>query len=419
MGLFKNIFEKRNNEVAIDNPDFWRLFGMELSPFSVKGKNALKEATVYTCVKVRAESIAKLPLKLYKDKDEAKKHELYYLLKNRPNPLMSSINFWKAIESQRALKGNAYAYIERNLKGKVIGLYPIDADNVTMVIDDENLLCQYTNIWYIVKSKDKEYKLYPEEVLHFLGDITLNGIVGIPPMEYIKCLVENGRSSHEFINKFFKNGLSIKGIIQYIGDLSPQAKNTFVKEFENMSNGLRNAHSVSMLPIGYQFQPISLNMADAQFLENCKLNKREIAAIFGIKSHQLNDLERATFTNIAEQQKDFYISTLQPMLQIYEQELEHKLLSEGEVINGMYFEFNADSILRSSIKERYEAYRTGISGGFMTPNEVRQKENMPPLPGGDKLVINGSTIPLELAGIQYMKGGENNEKDRQEGNKGD
>ncbi|ELC8415327.1 phage portal protein [Clostridium perfringens] len=412
MKFLKNLFSKRSNYdedvgVSLSDSNFWEKFGIKLG-FSISGKKALKENTVYICTKVRAESIGKLSLKVYKEREEYKEHELYYLLKYKPNPLMNSINFWKCIEAQRTLKGNAYAYIERNKKGQVTGIYPIDSDNVTKVIDDNNFLSSLSKVWYIViDNKGIKHKLYSDEILHFIGDITLDGLIGIAPLDYLKCTVENGRATQEFVNKFFKNGLSTKGVIQYVGDLDEKAKRTFRKEFESMSNGLENAHSVSLLPLGYQFQPLSLSMADAQFLENSKLTKREIAAAFGMKSYHLNDLERATFNNLTEQQKDFYITTLQPSLTNYEQEMQNKLFSQYETLKDVRVEFNVDTILRSDIKTRYESYRIGIQSGFLSPNEVRKKENLPAKEGGDELLANGNMIPIIMAGKQYLKGGDN------------
>ena len=411
MKFLKNLFSKRSNYdedigVSLSDSNFWEKFGIKLG-FSISGKKALKENTVYICTKIRAESIGKLSLKVYKEREEYKEHELYYLLKYKPNPLMNSINFWKCIEAQRTLKGNAYAYIERNKKGQVTGIYPIDSDNVTKVIDDNNFLSSLSKVWYIViDNKGIKYKLYSDEILHFIGDITLDGLIGIAPLEYLKCTVENGRATQEFVNKFFKNGLSTKGVIQYVGDLDEKAKRTFRKEFESMSNGLENAHSVSLLPLGYQFQPLSLSMADAQFLENSKLPKREIAAAFGMKSYHLNDLERATFNNLTEQQKDFYITTLQPSLTNYEQEMQDKLFSQYKTLKDVRVEFNVDTILRSDIKTRYESYRIGIQSGFLSPNEVRKKENLPAKEGGDELLANGNMIPIIMAGKQYLKGGD-------------
>nr|DAZ22201.1 MAG TPA: portal protein [Caudoviricetes sp.] len=412
MKFLKNLFSKRSNYdedigVSLSDSNFWEKFGIKLG-FSISGKKALKENTVYICTKIRAESIGKLSLKVYKEREEYKEHELYYLLKYKPNPLMNSINFWKCIEAQRTLKGNAYAYIERNKKGQVTGIYPVDSDNVTKVIDDNNFLSSLSKVWYVVTdNRGIKHKLYSDEILHFIGDITLDGLIGIAPLEYLKCTVENGRSTQEFVNKFFKNGLSTKGVIQYVGDLDEKAKRTFRKEFESMSNGLENAHSVSLLPLGYQFQPLSLSMADAQFLENSKLTKREIAAAFGMKSYHLNDLERATFNNLTEQQKDFYITTLQPSLTNYEQEMQDKLFSQYETLKDVRVEFNVDTILRSDIKTRYESYRIGIQSGFLSPNEVRKKENLPAKEGGDELLANGNMIPIIMAGKQYLKGGDN------------
>ena len=87
--------------------------------------------------------------------------------------------------------------------------------------------------------------------------------------------------------------------------------------------------------------------------------------------------------------------------------MQDKLLSQYETLNDVKIEFNVDTILRSDIKTRYEAYRIGIQSGFMASNEVRKKENLPPKEGGDELLINGNMLPIAMAGKQYLKGGEN------------
>ena len=146
-------------------------------------------------------------------------------------------------------------------------------------------------------------------------------------------------------------------------------------------------------------------MADAQFLENTELTIRQIAAAFGIKMHQLNDLERATHTNISEQQRQFYIDTLMAILTMYEQELTYKLLLDSELNKGYYCKFNVDAITRADIKTRYEAYRIGVQGGFLKPNEVRAREEMESAEGGDVLLVNGNMVPITEAGAAYKKKG--------------
>jgi HK97 family phage portal protein len=231
--------------------------------------------------------------------------------------------------------------------------------------------------------------------------------------------VENASSAEKFINNFFKQGLQVKGIVQYVGDLNEDAKRTFREKFEEMSSGLKNSHRIALMPIGYEFKPISLSMSDAQFLENTELTIRQIATAFGIKMHQLNDLSRATHHNVGEQQRQFYVDTLLPILTMYEQEMTYKLFLDSELEAGYYVKFNVDSILRADIKTRYEAYGIGVEKGFITPNEARALEEKPPLPGGDQLLFNGNVIPLTMAGQQYLKGGDGGgQQTKDEGNQG-
>jgi HK97 family phage portal protein len=144
-------------------------------------------------------------------------------------------------------------------------------------------------------------------------------------------------------------------------------------------------------------------MADAQFFENVNLSIRQIASAFGIKQHMVNDLSGAKFGNVQQQTEEFYRDTLQSILTMYEQELTYKLLTEKEVNTGYYLEFNVDAILRTTLKERYDAYKVGIDGGFLQPNEARDKEGLPRIDGGDQLIVNGSMQPLDKVGMAYTK----------------
>ncbi|WP_096225797.1 phage portal protein, partial [Geobacillus sp. FJAT-46040] len=410
--FFRRALERRSTEYteySLNDPALLDFLGLSPGEVNVYGKNALKEATVYACIKILAESLSKLPLKIYLEGEtgvnKAVKHYLYKLLKLRPNPYMSASDFAKCNETQRNIHGNAYVNIETDEKGRIVGLWPIDAGKVRIWIDDIGLFSSKNHIWYEVDVGTERRKLMPNEILHFKSGVTLDGIVGVPPLDYLRATVENAAAAGRFINNFYKQGLQVKGIVQYVGDLNPEAQKKFREKFEEMSSGLKNSHRIALMPIGYEFKPISLTMSDAQFLENTELTIRQIATAFGIKMHQLNDLSRATHTNVAEQQRQFYVDTLLPILTMYEQEMTYKLFLDSEIDAGYYVKFNVDSMLRSDIKTRYEAYGIGIEKGFITPNEARALEEKPPLPGGDQLVFNGNVIPLTMAGQQYMKGG--------------
>jgi HK97 family phage portal protein len=409
----------RNNRNKIKNaeinwsPDFDELMsflGITSDTLNVHGKNALKEIVVYVCIKILSDTMSKLPCKIYQDSGGIRKatdHYLYPLLKLRPNPYMSASDFWKCLESQRNIYGNSYAWIDfiQNGKnsGKIQGIYPLDSTKIQIWVDDVGLLSSKNKVWYVyTDNMGNQYKLQSTDLLHFKG-LTTDGLVGISPIETLKNSIENAAAAEQFLNNSFKNGMQTAGIINYVGDLSPQAEQTFKEKFEKMSSGLQNANRISLLPIGFTYQPIAIKLTDAQFLENTQLTERQIAAAFGVKLHQINDLEKASYASTSEANREFYVDTLMAILTMYEQELTYKLFLPQEIMAGYYIKFNADVILRGDIKTRYEAYATAIQNGIKTPNEVRALEEDPPLEGGDQLLLNGNMIPATMAGQQYNK----------------
>lgn len=394
--------------VSINDRRLLEILGIEIGELNLRGKNALKEATVFACIRILADAVGKLPVKVYQSKEGkqvAADHYLTKLIKTRPNPWMTARDFFKALEVQRNIHGNSYAWLDiprrgRNA-GKVQGIYPLDSTKVEIWIDDVGLFPGKGKMWYIyTDNKGEKYKIKPDEILHFKG-LTFDGIVGMTPIELLKETVENAGAASKFLNNSYKSGMQTKGIIHYVGDLSPEAEKIFREKFEQMSSGLKNANRVALLPVGYQYQPLSLKMTDAQFLENTELTIRQIAAAFGVKMHQLNELSRATHTNVEYQQREFYVDTLMDILAGYEQELSYKLFTDEELNEGYYIKFNVDAILRADQKTRYEGYRTAIQSGFLTPNEVRELEEKPPLQGGDRLLVNGNMMPIEMAGEAY------------------
>lgn len=410
--LFRRNMINKTEEISINDKELLKWLGINVEDIDIQGKNSLKQATVFGCIRVLSDTVSKLPIKIYQNKDGIKKvadHYLGSLLKLRPNPYMSASDFWKCVEVQRNIYGNAYVALDFNNRGQVTGLYPLDSSKMQIFVDDVGLLNSSNKIWYIYTDNlGHKIKFKSDELLHFKG-LTTDGIVGLSVIDQLKHLIQNGKSSEEYINKFFKNGLQVKGLVQYVGDLNHEAEQTFINEFERMSSGLKNAHRIAMLPLGYQFQPISQSLVDAQFLENSQLTIRQIAAMFGVKMHQLNDLDRATHTNIAEQQRGFYIDTLQSILTMYEQELIYKLFLNTEIRKGYYIKFNVDAILRANIETRYNAYRIAIQSGFKTPNEVRELEEDEAKEGGDELICNGNMQYLKDVGAYYKnkKGGDN------------
>lgn len=413
MKKFLNNSSSSSPTLSLEDKELLKWLGIETGDIDVKGAKSLKEATVYACIDRLSKDIAKLPIKMYQEVDGSKQkvsdHPLLPKLKLRPNEFMSAYSYRVALETQRNLYGNAYAYIDFDRKGQVRGLYPLHAPDMKIIVDDKNILPTKQKIWYEYSGFGGVYRFKPDQILHYKG-LTTDGMVGISPIESLRHIVENSKASQSYINNFFKNGLSAKGIIQYTGDLDPKSEAKLIERFQRTSSGLKNAHKIFAMPLGFQFQALNLTMADAQFLENSELTIRQIAAAFGIKMHQINELSRATYNNAAEQQSEYYKESLLPILTMYEQEDTYKLLLNSEIESGRYLKTNVDAILRTDAKTRYEAHRIAIQSGFLTPNEVREREELSPIDGADELLINGNMMKVNQAGSQYLKGGDNDDE---------
>lgn len=390
----------------------------EMLGITIDGMSAEKarEATYFTCMRILTDTMSKLPLKVHKASDngveEQHRHYLTTKLALRPNPLMSASDFWKSVEFYRDDVGHSVVFIERT-NGLVENLYPLPMERVTIWIDDAGIIGKGEKaMWYQYHDGTNDHILFPEDVLHFKG-MTRDGLTGMSIKDYLRTTIENAQAGSDYVNKYFKGGLTAKGLLQYTTDIDPLNVTRLKKRFEDMSTGMDNVGKILPVPLGFTFNTINSTMVDSQFLELNQLSIRQIAAAFGIKMHQVNDMSDSKYANITEQMDEFYRDTLHPILTMYEQELTYKLLLDEEIKAGFFLQFNVDVMLRTSLKERYEAYKLAIEGSFMKPNEARKKENMPPAPGGDQLIANGTYQPLDKVGMAYetpkepaLKGGE-------------
>ncbi len=404
-GGFKNEVSLTGNYQTLAD---W--LGISSDTLDISGKKSLNEITVYTCIKILSETLGKLPLKIYQDNNGVKKatdHYLYNLLKLRPNPYMSSMDYWKCLETQLDLYGNSYAWLDiaKNGKsaGKILGIYPLNSTQMQIYVDDVGLISSKNSVWYVYTDNlGKQYRINSDDLLHFKG-LTTNGIIGISPIETLRSTIENAKAAGNFLNNSYKNGMQSAGIINYVGALDPKAEEAFKANFERMSSGLSNANRVSLLPIGYQYQATALKLTDAQFLENTRLTLQQLTAAFGIKPHQVNDQSKTSYASTAEANREFYTDTLLAKLTMYEQEMNYKIFTDDEINKGFYVKFNADTLLRADIKTRYDAYGVAIQNGFKTANEVRALEEDEAKDGGDQLLVNGNMVPITDAGKAYQK----------------
>lgn len=412
--LFRKSSRPRSQQLTSgDWSELAALFGVPASSIVVDGNTSLKEVTVYTCVKILSESVAKLPMKIFKDTGNGSERVngdyRYPLLKLRPNPYMSAFDFWRLMETWVDTQGNAYAYIGaaksgRNA-GKITGFYPMKPDQMTVYVDDAGLISSQKRVWYVYRDDmGNEYPLNSDEVLHFKG-LSVNGLIGLSVLETLRMTIENARGATSYLNTSYKNGMQAAGFLQYTGDLNDDSANALRAKFEKMTSGILNSNRIAVMPPGIAYQPFSLKMTDAQFLENTQLTIQQLTAAFGIKPHQVNDQTKTSYASTAEANREFYSDTLLGKLTMYEQETNYKIFTDGELAEGLYTKFNADVILRADAQKRIAMYAQAINTMQMTPDESRALEDRPSMPGGDKLYGNAALVPATMLaeGLPYLK----------------
>ncbi len=375
-------------------------FGSTSSGKAVNERTAMQTTAVYACVRILAETIASLPLHTYKytagGKEKAVNHQLYYLLHDEPNPEMTSFVFRETLMSRLLLWGNAYAQIIRDGRGKVLALYPLLPDRMTVErTTDAQLYYEYR--------KDTGYViLRPEDVLHIPG-LGFDGLIGYSPIAMSKNAIGMAIATEEYGAKFFANGANPGGVLEHPGVVKDPAR---IRESWNaVYQGSGNAHRVAVLEEGMKFQPIGIPPEQAQFLETRKFQINEIARIFRIPPHMIGDLEKSSFSNIEQQSLEFVKYTLDPWVVRWEQAMQRALLSPGEK-KDYFIKFNVDGLLRGDYQSRMNGYAVGRQNGWMSSNDIRELENLNRIPeelGGDLYLINGNMTKLVDAGIFASK----------------
>ena len=381
------------------------VFGVADSGQKVDEKSAMQIATVYACVRLLAETVAGLPLHLYRyldqnnGKEKALDHPLYKILYRLPNPEMTSFSFREAMMTHLLLWGNAYAQIIRDGKNQVLGLYPLLPENVE-IDRDENGEIYYIYHAYtdeVPGENNKDIYFRRDEILHIPG-LGFNGLVGFSPIAMMKNALGTTLAVEKYGSSFFKNGAQPSGVLEHPGTLKDPEK--IRNNWSAVYGGANNAHKVALLEEGMTYKPISLPPEDSQFLSTREFGVEEICRIFRVPPHMVQDLKRATFSNIEHQSIDFVVHTLTPWLVRFEQAIIKDVLLPEE--QEEYFpKFNVDGLLRGDYQSRMNGYATGISNGFLSPNDVHRLENMDLIPadqGGDDYYLNGGYVRLRDAG---------------------
>jgi HK97 family phage portal protein len=409
MSIFSGLFKSRDKPSNRSGGTWGFLFGGSTSGKAVNERTAMQTSAVYACVRILSESIAGLPLHVYRytsdgGKERIAYHPLYRLLHDEPNPEMTSFVFRETLMAHLLLWGNAYAQVVRNGLGQPMALYPLLPSKMDVSRSKSGeLLYTYYRDWDESGNRPKQggFTMRKDEILHIPG-LGFDGLIGYSPIAMAKNAIGMALATEEYGAAFFANGANPGGVLEHPGVIKPEQADRLRESWQSQFGG-SNAHKVAVLEEGLKFHQMSIPPEQAQFLETRKFQINEIARIFRVPPHMVGDLEKSSFSNIEQQSLEFVKYTLDPWVVRWEQSLQQSLVLPSEK-SSVFVRFNLDGLLRGDYQSRMQGYSVGIQNGFYSVNDVRGLEDMNLLSdadGGNLHVLNGNMVKLADVGAAY------------------
>lgn len=373
--------------------EFWKELGW-ISPVaagvSVTSENALTVPDVYACINVLAQDVGRCPLKLRVNVDggwrDADSHPIWEILHDLPNPEMTAAEFRATMTRQLLQYERAYAEIVRRPNGTIQAIWPLESSRMDVKRDDLN---RKTYVYRIEGEKSITWTFNPDrppllELRH--------------PSPILQCrdLIGLAMAIDIYGSKFFANGARLSGMLNAPIGLKPDQRQQLRDAFQKMYSGVHNSHKVGVLEGDVKFTPLTSQNDEAQFNETRKLVRSMIAGAFRVPSHKINDLDRATFSNIEAQDRDYVNSGLDPYLVLWEQAIRRDLLTTRQYPRYQAT-FDREALIQADSQSRAMGFAQGRQNGWYSPNDIRQKLGENPIPeaeGGNLYHMNSTLVPL-------------------------
>jgi|GEM_PF-801885 len=371
----------------------------------VNEDSALRYTTVYACIRVLSETLASLPLHVYRKrssgngKDRATDHPLYDVLHTVPNEEMPSMTWRETMMGHILTSGNCYSEKTYNGRGAVVRLYPIPWTQMRPVRNKQTRAIEYE-----LTDRGKVEIMPAEKVLHIPG-LGFDGIVGYSPIRMAMEAIGLGLAAESFGARFFGHGTHLGGIIEHPQSMSDESFARLKKSFREEYGGLQKSHGTIILEEGAKFTKLGIPPEEAQFLETRKFQRSEIAGIYRVPPHMLADLEKATFSNIEHLSLEFLMYSMRPWIYRWEQYINWKLFSPEERKQEFFAEFAVTALLRGDTKSQAEALHIARQDGVVNADEWREMVGMNPQEGGTGKIyfINGNMVSVDKAAEQGPK----------------
>lgn len=394
-GWFGSLFFRDGGEKAKLTED---TSGREERRVPVTPDAALQLATVWACVRLLSETIGTLPLGLYKKDAQGRRasdggHPLYGLLHDSPNADQSAAEFWEACVACICLWGNFYAEIIETAGGTVSALNFLKPNLIEVRRD------RYGSREYVYHDPKGRRVLTEAQVFHVRG-FGVGGDAGLSPIRYAMSTIGLARDTDDAAVAAFKNNARPSGWLVVPGKSTTEQKDDLRKTFIEPITGPTATGRAGILENGLDWKPFTGQpVADMQLLQGRSFNVEELCRWFRVPPFMVGHTEKSSSwgTGLEQQMIGFLTFSLRPYLTRIEQAVKKQLIKPAER-SSVYAEFVLDGLMRADSAGRAALWNASAQNGIRTRNEIREKENLAPLPGGDLLTVQSNLVPLDQLG---------------------
>lgn len=357
---------------------------------------AIGEITYFTVLRILSESVGKLPIHVKDGDHKVVKNTVERILNLQPNAEQTPVQMMSYLEYCRNHYGNGYAYCKwSEASGELEAVIPLSPLQTRIWIDDTADGIDQRHYYSYTALNGTTWFLPAEDVIHVrnwhVDDRTR--LLGIPVRETLHEYMTAAQAGQKTQDDLYRNGMIMSGVLNYVGDLNEEKKKTLLENIKKI--GTKN--KIIPLPKDWELRPINLSLADSQYLETRKYTASQIAAAYGVNPNQLNDYSKGSYANSTAQSLAFLTDTLLYISRQYEDEMTLKLLTSDEIKNGYRVDMDTEAILRSTPETLARTLQTYVTSSIMQINEARDKVDLPPVDGGDKLMTmpGASTVQKE------------------------
>jgi HK97 family phage portal protein len=388
-------FGAEQRSVSSSDPYLAEYLGLRGNAASVDASRAGGVPVAYRCIQSKAEAVASVPLRVYRRLPDGGREAvtdipLARVLGENFNGEITAFEGREALSAWTDLHGNAFARIETNGRGQVTALHPLLPGSTAIErLRSGRLRYRHTD------TDGRLVILLAEEVLH-IRHRTRDGVTGLSPLTWAREAISLTLDQQEHAGSMMRNGSRFSGALVFQG-VAPKQIEDLREWFARHYVGPDKAGKVIVLDGAADFKPFSMSATDAEFLESRKLSNLEIARLYGVPPTIAGIPDHATYSNVTQESRAFVARCLAPWARRIENAANRALLTESQR-REFFIEHDLSGLLRGDIDARFEAYRIGREGGWLSANDIRRTENMGPIDGGD-----GYLQPMNMTDIS--KGG--------------